>query len=144
MGDGCGRVDAGCVAGARLKFVAGLLDGENVAALCRRFGVSCTTGCKILQRVTAAVGRAPIVAAALPTCKTGSPVRIETLVVRSKQELTGQRRGHGVLARLYLDTCDRAIKFGARGSGPPWAGQAPRIRRRNKATHAAIDQRSAQ
>jgi putative transposase len=36
--------------GPRLKFVAGLLDGENMAALCRRFGVSRTTGCKILQR----------------------------------------------------------------------------------------------
>jgi len=28
----------------RLKFVAGLLDGEKMAVLCRRFGVSRKTG----------------------------------------------------------------------------------------------------
>jgi putative transposase len=34
----------------RLKFIAGLLDGEKMAALCRRFGVSRKTGYKILHR----------------------------------------------------------------------------------------------
>jgi putative transposase len=34
----------------RLKFVAGLLDGEKMAVLCRRFGVSHKTGYKILER----------------------------------------------------------------------------------------------
>jgi hypothetical protein len=34
----------------RLKFVAGLLDGEKMAVLCRRFGVSRKTGYKILER----------------------------------------------------------------------------------------------
>jgi len=33
----------------RLKFIAGLLDGEKMAALCRRFGVSRKTGYKILH-----------------------------------------------------------------------------------------------
>jgi transposase len=34
----------------RLKFIAGLLDGEKMAVLCRRFGVSRKTGYKILDR----------------------------------------------------------------------------------------------
>jgi transposase len=34
----------------RLKFIAGLLDGEKMAALCRRFGISRKTGYKMLDR----------------------------------------------------------------------------------------------
>jgi putative transposase len=34
----------------RLKFVARLLDGEEMAGLCREFGVSRKTGYKILNR----------------------------------------------------------------------------------------------
>src|SRR2546430_16968389 len=34
----------------RLKFIAGLLDGEKMAVLCRRFGISRKTGYKILNR----------------------------------------------------------------------------------------------
>src|SRR3979490_472406 len=34
----------------RVKFIAGLLDGEKMAALCRQFGVSRKTGYKILNR----------------------------------------------------------------------------------------------
>ena len=38
----------------RLKFIVGLLDGEKMAALCRRFGVSRKTGYKILVATTVA------------------------------------------------------------------------------------------
>src|SRR5436189_3295613 len=34
----------------RVKFIAGLLDGEKMAVLCRRFGISRKTGYKILNR----------------------------------------------------------------------------------------------
>jgi putative transposase len=34
----------------RLKFIARLLDGEAMAALCREFGISRKTGYKILTR----------------------------------------------------------------------------------------------
>jgi putative transposase len=40
----CNRMDE------RLKFVAGLLDGEKMAVLCGQFGVSRKTGYKILNR----------------------------------------------------------------------------------------------
>ena len=78
--------------GPRLKFVAGLLDGENMAALCRRFGVSSTTACKILQPAVWQANRSW-----RRPCRNANrlPVRIETLVVRSKQQLPGQRREYG-------------------------------------------------
>ena len=34
----------------RLKFIARLLDGDKMAALCREFGISRRTGYKILTR----------------------------------------------------------------------------------------------
>jgi putative transposase len=34
----------------RLKFIAQLLDGQKMAALCREFGISRKTGYKILRR----------------------------------------------------------------------------------------------
>ena len=40
----CNRMDE------RLKFVARLLDGEKMAALCREFGISRKTGYKIIGR----------------------------------------------------------------------------------------------
>ncbi|MBD9452274.1 helix-turn-helix domain-containing protein, partial [Rhizobium sp. RHZ02] len=40
----CNRMDE------RLKFVARVLDGEKIAALCREFGISRKTGHKIISR----------------------------------------------------------------------------------------------
>ena len=40
----CNRMDE------KLKFVARLLDGETMAALCREFGISRKTGYKIKER----------------------------------------------------------------------------------------------
>ncbi|GAJ91334.1 putative transposase, partial [Rhizobium rhizogenes NBRC 13257] len=40
----CNRMDE------RLKFVARILDGEKIAALCREFGISRKTGHKIINR----------------------------------------------------------------------------------------------
>ncbi|WP_374189240.1 helix-turn-helix domain-containing protein, partial [Rhizobium rhizogenes] len=40
----CNRMDE------RLKFVARILDGEKIAALCREFGISRKTGHKIISR----------------------------------------------------------------------------------------------
>ena len=37
----------------RLKFVARVLDGEKIAALCREFGISRKTGHKIISRYNA-------------------------------------------------------------------------------------------
>jgi putative transposase len=37
----------------RLKFIARLLDGEQMAGLCREFGISRKTGYKILTRYNA-------------------------------------------------------------------------------------------
>ncbi|CDM58732.1 transposase (ISmav2) [Rhizobium favelukesii] len=45
----CNRMDE------RLKFVARVLDGEKIAALCREFCISRKTGHKIITAITTAV-----------------------------------------------------------------------------------------
>ena len=64
----------------RLRFVARLLDGEAMTDVCRDFGVSRKTGCKIFDRYKEGAGRAgrsvatPVLATwcyryvVLPTC----------------------------------------------------------------------------
>jgi len=56
----------------RLRFVARLLDGEKMAALCREFDVSRKTGYKIFQRYkTVGSTDGPIVAAGPTGMPTG-------------------------------------------------------------------------
>lgn len=71
----------------RLKFVAGLLDGEKMAVLCRRFGVSRKTGYKILERYNSCGLEGLTDRSRRPYRHANQlPVQIETLIVRSKQE----------------------------------------------------------
>ena len=71
----------------RLKFVAALLDGEKMAALCRRFGVSRKTGYKILERYNSCGLEGLTDRSRRPYRHANQlPVQIETLIVRSKQE----------------------------------------------------------
>ena len=79
----------------RLRFVARLLDGEKMTALCAEFGISRKTGYKIYDRYkdygvhgltrpqpSAAIGR-----------RTSCPAGLETQIVRLKREYpTGARR----------------------------------------------------
>ncbi len=71
----------------RLKFVAGLLDGEKMAVLCRRFGISRKTGYKILDRYNSC-GAEGLTDRSRRLYRHANqlPVQIETLIVRSKQE----------------------------------------------------------
>ena len=57
----------------RLKFIARLLDGEKMAAVCRDFNVSRKTGYKILKRYNDVGGRIDrSLAAALPACQSAA------------------------------------------------------------------------
>src|SRR5256885_8899484 len=70
----------------RLKFIAGLLDGEKMAALCRRFGVSRKTGYKILHRYNDCGLEGLTDRSRRPYRHANQlPVQIETLIVRSKR-----------------------------------------------------------
>jgi putative transposase len=71
----------------RLKFIAGLLDGEKMAVLCRWFGVSRKTGYKILDRYNSCGLEGLTDRPRRPYRHANQlPVQIETLIVRSKQE----------------------------------------------------------
>ena len=71
----------------RLRFVARLLEGEKMAAVCREFGISRKTGYKIFQRYKDSGldglhdhSRAPY------RHPNQLPVQIETLIVRLRRE----------------------------------------------------------
>src|SRR5258708_11419293 len=75
----------------RLKFIAGLLDGEKMAVLCRRFGVSRKTGYKILDRYNSCGLEGLTDRSRRPYRHANQlPVQIETLIVRSKQAFPSQ------------------------------------------------------
>ena len=96
----------------RLKFVAGLLDGEKMAVLCRRFGVSRKTGYKILERYNRCGLEGLTDRSRRPYRHANQlPVQIETLIVRSKQERPhwGAPKIRERLARLYPDVHTPAI-----------------------------------
>jgi hypothetical protein len=96
----------------RLKFIAGLLDGEKMAVLCRRFGVSRKTGYKILDRYNSCGLEGLTDRSRRPYRHANQlPVQIETLIVRSKQERPhwGAPKIRKRLARLYPDIHTPAI-----------------------------------
>ena len=122
----------------RVKFIAGLLDGEKMAVLCRRFGISRKTGYKILDRYNSCGLEGLTDRSRRPYRHANQlPIQIETLIVRSKQERPhwGAPKIRERLARLYPGAC---------GSGSPWAGQAQGPTAQQSHRHAAIDERPAQ
>ena len=79
----------------RLKFIARLLDGEKMAAVCRDFSISRKTGYKILKRYNE-VGLEGLTDRSRRPYRHANqlPVQIETLIVRCKQDKShiGARR----------------------------------------------------
>ena len=71
----------------RLKFIARLLDGEKMAAVCRDFSISRKTGYKILKRYNE-VGLEGLTDRSRRPYRHANqlPVQIETLIVRCKQD----------------------------------------------------------
>jgi putative transposase len=96
----------------RLKFIARLLDGEQMAPLCREFGISRKTGYKILTRYNA-IGLEGLTDRSRRPYRHANqlPVQIETLIVRLKQDKPnwGAPKIQERLARLYLDVHTPAI-----------------------------------
>src|SRR5213082_2872829 len=90
----------------RVKFIAGLLDGEKMAVLCRRFGISRKTGYKILNRYNSCGLEGLTDRSRRPYRHANQlPIQIETLIVQSKQERPhwGAPKIRERLARLYPD-----------------------------------------
>src|SRR5215469_15882500 len=96
----------------RLKFIARLLDGEQMAPLCREFGISRKTGYKILTRYNATGLDALTDRSRRPYRHANQlPIQIETLIVRLKQDKPswGAPKIRERLARLYPDVHTPAI-----------------------------------
>jgi putative transposase len=71
----------------RLKFVARVLDGEQMAGLCREFGISRKTGYKILTRYNETGLEGLTDRSRRPYRHANQlPTQIETLIVRLKQD----------------------------------------------------------
>src|SRR5213592_780978 len=96
----------------RLKFVARLLDGEKMAALCREFGISRKTGYKIITRYNSCGIEGLTDRSRRPYRHANQlPVQIATLIVRLKQDRPtwGAQKIRERLARLYPEVHTPAI-----------------------------------
>src|SRR5579863_6447467 len=96
----------------RLKFIARLLDGEQMAGLCREFGISRKTGYKILTRYNATGLEGLTDRSRRPYRHANQlPIQIETLIVRIKQDKPswGAPKIRERLTRLYPDVHTPAI-----------------------------------
>ena len=96
----------------RLKFIARLLDGEKMAAVCRDFHVSRKTGYKILNRYNGCGLEGLTDRSRRPYRHANQlPLQIETLIVRLKQDKPnwGAPKIRERLARLYPDVHTPAI-----------------------------------
>src|SRR6266705_6867776 len=96
----------------RLKFVARLLDGENLAGLCRGFGISRNPGYKILTRYNDSGLEGLTDRSRRPYRHANQlPFQIEKLIVRPKQDKPtwGAPKIRERLARLYPDVHCPAI-----------------------------------
>ena len=96
----------------RLKFIARLLDGEQMAPLCREFGISRKTGYKILTRYNK-VGLEGLTDRSRRPYRHANqlPSQIETLITRLKEDKPnwGAPKIRERLARLYPDVHTPAI-----------------------------------
>jgi putative transposase len=96
----------------RLKFIARLLDGEKMAAVCRDFNVSRKTGYKVLKRYND-IGLEGLTDRSRRPYRHANqlPTQIETLIVRLKEDKPswGAPKIRERLARLYPDVHTPAI-----------------------------------
>jgi putative transposase len=96
----------------RLKFIARLLGGEQMAVLCREFGISRKTGYKILTRYNE-IGLEGLTDRSRRPYRHANqlPTQIEMLIVRLKQDKPswGAPKIRERLARLYPDVHIPAI-----------------------------------
>src|SRR5215469_1411063 len=77
----------------RLKFIARVLEGEQMAGLCREFGISRKTGYKLLGRYNDSGLEALTDRSRRPYRQANKlPFQIETLIVRLKINLPGAHR----------------------------------------------------
>ena len=126
----------------RLRFVARLLDGEKMAALCEEFGISRKTGYKIFERykdcgVQGLTDRQP---AALSARQSAADGRSRSWIVRLKRDYPswGAPKIRERLRRRCPDAAVPGDQHGACGAGSAWPGDAPARGVARGAGHAAL------
>ena len=124
----------------RLKFIARLLDGEKMAALCREFDISRKTGYKILTRYNDSGLEGLTDRSRRPYRQANQlPFQIEKLIVRLKRDKPtwGAPKIRERLARLYPDVHRPAIST-VHAVLDRHGLVERRKRRRNRATGTAL------
>jgi transposase len=111
----------------RLRFVARLLDGEKMAALCKEFGISRKTGYKIFDRYEDCGVQGLTDRSRRPYRHANQlPIQIETWIVRLKKDYPGWGAPK---IRERLRRHHRAAvpgdQHGPRGARPAGPGDAP-------------------
>ena len=112
----------------RLMFIARVLDGEQMAGLCREFSISRKTGYKILTRYNETGVEGLTDRSRRPYRHANQlPTQIETLIVRLKQDKPswGAPKIRERLARLCPGCAHTRDQHGACGARSSWPGQAP-------------------
>jgi putative transposase len=110
----------------RLRFVARLLDGEKMAALCREFDVSRKTGYKIFQRYKDCGLEGLTDRSRRPYRQANQlPFQIEQLIVRLKRERPswGAPKIREKLRRLHSEIPTPGHQHRARSARSPWPDQ---------------------
>ena len=113
----------------RLKFVARVLEGEQMAGLCREFGISRKTGYKLVDRYNDSGLEALTDRSRRPYRQANKlPFRIETLIVRLKEDkplgcAEDPRTLETALSRCAYP-CDQHRSCGARSTR---AGEATKV-----------------
>ena len=115
----------------RLRFVARLLEGEKMAALCREFDISRKTGYKIFNRYKDCGLDGLTDRSRRPYRQANQlPFQIETLIVQLKREHPswGAPKIREKLRRLHADIQTAGDQHRARGARSPRPGQPRRKR----------------
>ncbi|MGI9462796.1 MAG: IS481 family transposase [Aestuariivirgaceae bacterium] len=128
----------------RLKFIARLLDGEQMAVVCRDFNISRKTGYKLLKRYRDSGVHGLTDRSRRPYRHANQlPVQIETLIVRLKKERPnwGAPKIRERLRRLYPDLHTPAVST-VHAVLDRHGLVKRRTRRRNKATGTLLSHSS--
>ena len=131
----------------RLKFIAGLFNGEKMAVLCRQFGISRKTGYKIFTRYNDCGLEGLTDRSRRPYRHANQlPFQIETRIVRLKQDKPswGAPKIREKLAPALSGCAYAGDQHGACGPRSPWPGQAQNGATQQGEGNGALPSRPAQ
>jgi hypothetical protein len=109
----------------RMRFVLRLKDGESMASLCRKFGISRVTGYKIFDRYKECGLEGLTDRARTPYRYANKlPAQLEAMIVSMRRENNlGRSQTQGSLVTQVAQRCSTTrLQHYPRHPGPPWTG----------------------